>query len=673
MLTTRQHDIVMYLKKADDYVSVSKIADFLKVSQKTVRNEVNTIREVLRENELGEIESKPHVGIRLCVSQKCWEKWESDRTKKSVSSTDDEKLVMDILEELLKKQTVSYTLLEKKLCVTRSVIERLLPKVTEWFADYEISVEKEKGIGLTLKIPYLKYRYLWSAALMRLWNEIKKYRLPESKGYHSDQEEVYKIQFYESFLQGFDLNGVLQAVRKTEENFGFRFTYNGVQQVVIMTAISVRQVRCNNAMDFFATNSNKADTEFDEMVASYLISQLESKYQIAIPMTERDYIVYSVEVADIQRFTDMEAKLFCQSRSLEMCHCAVKIATLMEDITGRTLRKDELFTESLFLQLRSIIGRRKYDLCLKNPLVKQVRKKYNDIFVAVQSILVFMEKELGVVMNEDETCSLVLLLGGALLRSAAIVDACLICNYYGIGSAHFLRERLEREVKDLNIVEEFSERDLMQVRKCSCDLIISTIPLENVFENKKVVQVENLLLDYDIAAIEMAMSEIRKMKVQGKNLSKMLTVRRMLFREEFVWINVKCEDKYSLIRAMSEKLAAAGYVTEKFADSAISRERKLSTEIGKKLAIPHGDAQEVIRSVVAVAVLEQAVPWGDEETADRIFLMAFNPDESQEMKEMVLHFYKKLVGLQEEEMLYGKFRDVTNEKELVDMLNTLVE
>ena len=40
---------------------------------------------------------------------------------------------------------------------------------------------------------------------------------------------------------------------------------------------------------------------------------------------------------------------------------------------------------------------------------------------------------------------------------------------------------------------------------------------------------------------------------------------------------------------------------------------------------------------------------------------------------MVLHFYKKLVGLQEEEMLYGKFRDVTNEKELVDMLNTLVE
>ncbi len=673
MLSTRQYEIVMYLKRANGYVSVSKIADFLQVSQKTVRNEVNVIRQLLQENELGKIESKPHAGIRLSISPECWEKWEVSTKERRLDIRNDEELIREILCELLKKHTVSYTTLEKKLCVTRSVIERLLPRVTEWLAKNEIVLEKEKGIGLTLKIPYLKHRYIWSTALVQLCGEMEKNGFTKVAGHLADRENSGKMHFYESFFEGFDMNGVLFSVRKAEENFGFRFTYEGFQQVVLMVTLSVWQVRRHQAMDFFAIRINKTDTEFDEMVSSYLISQLESRYQITIPMTERDYIAYSMEVTDIQEFTDMEAKLFCQSRSLELCRCTVKIATLMEDITSQTLKKDDFFTESLFLQLRSMIGRRKYDLCQKNPLVRQVKKKYSDIFTAVHGITVFMEKELGIVMNENETCSLALLLGGALLRNAAVVDACLICNYYGIGSAHFLKKKLEKEVDDLNIVEEISARDLLHVKKCQCDLIISAVPIENPFEGKPVVHVDDLLLDYDIAAIEQAMKKIRKRKGHKNNISKMFETKRVLFREEFVWIHMKCDDKYSAIRTMCEKLADAGYVTEKFADSAIIRERKLSTEIGQKFAIPHGDADEVVRSVVAVAVLEQEVPWSNEEMVDRVFLMAFNPDESQEIKDKVLHFYKNLVDLLDKPKLHNEFRNITDKNELVDMLNTLVD
>ncbi len=683
MLSARQYEIMELLQRSEGYTPVWKIAEALQVSQKTVRNEINTIKKLLRDKKWGEIDSRSRVGVRLLISSECWEKVSVYAKKKENTIRDSQELLYGLLEEILKKQgnrseasglftrqVVSYSEMEKKLCLTRPVMERLLPQAVRWMEESEILLEKKRGEGLVRNIPSLKQEYVWSAALVRLEAEMERAgRLP---GQTPGGGMAPRRTFYESFLGGFDIGGVEDAIKKTEKQFGFRFTYEGFWQVLLMTAISVQRVRRHEVMDFFAIHTRKTDSEFDEMAASCLTGRLERNYGISLPVIERDYIAYVLEVADIQGFTDMEAKLFCQSRSMELCRFTVKIASLMEDITGRELKKDDYFVESLFLQLRSMIGRRKYELKLRNPLVRQARQKYQDIFVAVHGVVVFVEKELGIVMNEEETCSLVLLLGGALLRGNAIVDVCIICNYYGIGSAHILKEKLEREIKDLNIVAEFSVRDLMQVRKCSCDLIISAVPIENPFHGRTVVLVEELLLDYDIDAIEAALKKIRKRKMHGKALAGLFETKRALFSEELVWFHMKGDDKYSVITAMCEQLADKGFVTEDFQKSAISREKKLPTGIGQKMAIPHGDAVYVIRSVVAVAFLEKEIPWSNDENVDKVLLLAFNPDESLGMKDEILRFYKNFVIMLDELETYEQFRTMTSEKALVDMMNGLI-
>lgn len=672
MLSVRQYEILAFLQKTDDYVTVQEIAEQLQVSSKTVRNEIGKVRQVLQEMNLGEIKSKSHTGIRLVITQECWEKLRVRTNLERTGPDSDSTLIYDIVCELLKKQTSSFAALEKQMCVTRPVIERVFSQVKSWFHAVGIVLVKEKGNGLTLKMPYLKRRYMISTALVHLCSQMEKEGGFGASVSSIESGEEKRLQFYGSFMDGLDLNGVLYAIKNTEKRFGFRFTYDGFQQVLIMVAISVLQVRKRMAMDFFTMRTRKTDNEFDEIAATYLISRLERNYNIVIPLTERDYIAYSLEIADIQNFTDIEAKLFCQSRSLELCRCTVKITSLMEDITGRELKKDDFFVENLFLQLRSMIGRRKYEINQKNPLVKQAKQKYNDIFVAIHGIAVFLEKELEIVLDEDEMCSLVLLLGGALLRGIAVVDACLVCNYYGIGSAHLLKKKLEREVNDLNIVAEFSARDLEQLKQCDCDLIISALPLDNTFAGKTVVLVEDLLLDYDIGAIESAMKEIRRKKVHSQALSKMFESKRVLFREEFVWFHMYGKDKYSVIQAMCERLFDAGYVTEAFKNSVISREKTLPTEIGQGIAIPHGDASYVIRSVVAVAFLNEEIPWGEEEKVDRVFLLAFNPDESSGMKTEILHFYKNFVVLLDDQDLSEKIGSITSEKVLADILNDIM-
>lgn len=69
MLSVRQYEILAFLQKTDDYVTVQEIAEQLQVSSKTVRNEIGKVRQVLQEMNLGEIKSKSHTGIRLVITQ----------------------------------------------------------------------------------------------------------------------------------------------------------------------------------------------------------------------------------------------------------------------------------------------------------------------------------------------------------------------------------------------------------------------------------------------------------------------------------------------------------------------------------------------------------------------------------------------------------------------------
>ena len=64
MLTSRQKEILSYLKE-DEYVTTSYIAQELDLSDKTIRNEIKLIGEILAD--VVEIETKPRFGVTLIV------------------------------------------------------------------------------------------------------------------------------------------------------------------------------------------------------------------------------------------------------------------------------------------------------------------------------------------------------------------------------------------------------------------------------------------------------------------------------------------------------------------------------------------------------------------------------------------------------------------------------
>lgn len=654
MLSHRQISIVKLLQLSGEYTTMGKIADHLGVSIKTVRNDIGAIKEYCAGQQSGTIIAKPHEGVKIIFEEGEWELFEQkleEADEKKFLQTD---IKYTVIELLLKKKTVSFLALEKRLYMGRGTIEKALPLISSWFQNHNILCEKKRGRGM--EIFYTEFH--WRMAMWRFFCDSK----PDVK-----QKETMLLEL----LDGFDCAGVEKGVRFLEQSFGLIFGYEGHLQMIFLLSLSVLRLRQKKYVSMPNVEAVKVDGTFDLELRKRLSADLEDYYQIQIPDAEKEYLLFVIRISDIQGFASITVKDKFQMDHLELCYVTMKIINLMGDIINIDLKSDQFFTDSLFMQLRSTIQRLKYHISWPHPLLKQVKQKYPNIFAAIYAAGVFFNKELGLEINENEMCSLALHLGGALERNITILTACVICNY-GIGVSQLLKERIERNIPDLRILEVFSARDARKIRNIQCDFLISTLPMEELSTSKEIIVVEHLLPAGDIKKIGEKMKQLRKFKLRTKNHHKEVQLHRNLFNPEFIWIQEEAEDKARIIHKMCKALADAGYVTEQYEQSVFEHEEMAPTELGSRVAIPHGYAKHVIHPVVACAALKQPVEWQEHKRVDLIFMLAFNLDEASGLKEETIKFYSVFLDLLDSEEELQRVRNIVDKKELAEYMNQKV-
>lgn len=126
-----------------------------------------------------------------------------------------------------------------------------------------------------------------------------------------------------------------------------------------------------------------------------MIKELERNYSLSLQDTEKQFIEFAVGISDIQIFQDEKQMLQCEADDIELCYFSIRLISLLSDIVNVNLRQDLFFSKTLFLQLRSMIVRLQYNIKIVNPLLKQVKQKYPNVFAAVYGAGVYFEKELG--------------------------------------------------------------------------------------------------------------------------------------------------------------------------------------------------------------------------------------------------------------------------------------
>ncbi len=658
-MTERQMDILCYLHVQDDFIPVSDISAALQISVKTIRNELLIIQEVMRKESLGNLEKKPRLGVKLIIEEEVWERYTRQLENKGLSTdgTDEKSL---LIYYLLIKGQINYTEIQKYLYIGRSAAERMIPAVEKWLKDRKILLQKGRGKGFWI----ICDEFSWRIAMWNLFLRIKKEK------YRCRQKGEYLL--IEDFLKGFDTNGINKAICFLERQYGFSFGYEAHIQMFFLLSLSIVRARKNKDVQLPEVSTIKVNGKYTKHIAETLVRELERNYNLLLQDTEKKFIEFAVGISDIQVFQDEKQMLQCESEDMELCYFSIRLISLLSDIVNVNLRQDLFFSKSLFLQLRSTIVRLQYNIKIVNPLLKQVKQKYPNIFAAVYGAGIYFEKELGLELNEHEMCSLALLLGGAIERSLSQVSACVICDY-GIGMSQILREQLERNISDLCITEVLSAREIRKLKTVPCDLVITTMQLETPYYGKEVVVVDCLMNQYDIRNIENRMKQVRRRKLKTKQPCNELHIQKNLFCEEFVHLNLRINNKNELLRMLCKQLEDGGYVTAEFEKSVLEHEVTAPTALGKGVAIPHGNAKCVIRPAVMVATLEEPVKWQEDETADIIFLLAFNLDDSMGMKEETVKFYSVFLDLWDEETEVEVIRNMQDRHQLTVEMNRRIQ
>lgn len=653
-MNKRQTDILKMLHKADGYLTLAEIADQMKVSVKTIRNDITLIKERLEQNSTGEIMTKPHVGIKLAVTDSEW------KTLIGTEDAEEKEIIFFIIRQLLKNDSLTAQKLAERYYIGRGRLDKILEKVSLWFRENNILFEQRRGHGISIRSSEFNYRM----ACMTFYNEYadmyEKLITPrEAKDAFMSNGQYTSLC---AALYGFDPEPAAKALTDTEQQFGIHMNYVSGVNMLFTASLSILRIKKGSEIKMPAKEKCSADGESGIIFARSFTERLESVYHISFSEEEIKFIAFAADTSEIQSFDSDDSRREFERMNVPLCRLTVKLVNLISEIAGVDLREDRFFVRQMFIQLKVSISRMEYGIVVKNQLLSQIKTKYPNMMAVAWLLGNIFEKELGLEINENEVGFLALNIGGAIERQMLELSACIVCEY-GIGVSQILKEKIARSIPELHITSVFSGRELYKIRDEQCDFVISTVSLDGYRLSRDIVTVSHLLDESDIMLLRECIKKVRREK---KKDIKGIVPTSGLFNKELIFPQCSIFDKDKLLHMMCARLESLGYVTKEFEESVAEREQTAPTDIGNGFAIPHGLSKYVNHSVAAFASLKEPVEWTrDGEPVDAVLLIAFDLDESPEKKNEIIRFYKSVVSFMEDDNKCGELKKLTDVEKII--------
>ena len=653
-MNQRQTKILKILYKNRGYKTIGELAGKVGVSVKTVRNDIERIREALAAANAGHIEAKPHIGVRL-VSYK------EELGILGETDAEEREITFFIIRQLFKSDELTAQRLAQQYYLGRAQLDKIMAKAAEWFAESRILFERRRGRGLSIAASEFNRR----TAMERFYSEYSDMYAEGAPRKFAPCPIVTDADFTaaSAALDGMDITPAAEAISALEERWGFKFSYISAKRLLFLLALCVTRIRRGCSVSTPEPTAEMPSGQSDAQMARELCGAIADGFGVTTDSDEERFITFAVATSEISEYSSPEARHRIEVLNSDLCRFTVRTAGLAGDVCGVDLKSDRVFVRQLFLQLKVTLARLGYAVFVKNPLLSRIKSQYPDMMAAAWFLAGAFEKETGLEINEHEAGYLALLIGGAVQRHASGLRACIICDY-GVGISQILREKISREIPGLTVTEVFSARDMRKIKNDTGDFVITTTPLSDYRLGRSVVTVGHMLDRDDVAKIR---DEMKKIFEKRRERDKKIGAGQRLFDKELIFPRCRISGKKELLHMMCQRLEALGYVTCDFEKSVFDREESTATDIGAGLATPHGLGKFVNRSAAAFASLEKPIVWGDDEV-DMVFLIAFDLESGGEIRQQAAAFYKSVVTLTEDEDKCARLRELSDAGEILKIL-----
>lgn len=596
-MNARQKELLRRLIiEKDGVFHIRDLAEQLSCSEKTVRNDLDKIEEYLRDDAASRLIRKPGLGISI-------ESTDKDRAallsmlQSAEAKTNEERLFEIAYTLLTSEKAMTLQYFADRYYVAKAAVKRDLEIITEWLERYELELVSKPRVGHVIAGSELKKRN----ALAHL-SQLDPSRQDEKKAV------LDLFQPYEVML-------TRKALQSMGNEFSFSFTDETMESLLVHALIMIKRTRQRSRVFVHKTEMEETAKQREYEYTCYLFELLTKEFGLAFPEEERVYFTWHL----------MSSKRMEEGSNLDLSvnpaasDLAAALTAQMERLTSSHFGDDGILMKGLALHLHSVLNRLSFGFPITNPLLMNIKKMYPYMFHMMMLALEELKEPFNVEIPEDEAAYLVLHFQAAVQRleqkNERKKKVIIVCHM-GIGMSHLLEAKIEQQYSDIEVLACVGRGELdSQLKKAKADFIISTIPLEHV--SVKHIVVSPLFGQEDKRKVSSFVEELEHSKTDCLGRSAFTP----FLQEDLVFFNVKREHRYEMVETMAWALHKQGYVSKEYIHSAVDRERKSATAIGGGVAIPHGNPETVKQSVLAVAVLDKPMEWGNEQVS-LIFMLA---------------------------------------------------
>lgn len=592
----------LFLSNEGETRNIQELSERLACSEKTVRNDLNKIEQLVNKFSSAKLKRQPGIGITLEINK------EDRSTLLQQQYFNNHKAAEERIIEiayllLVSENPVTLQSLAERYFVPKATIKKEMEFVEKWFADYELELISKPRLGNLLQGTELQRRN----ALAHLSQLIASVSI--EKNYVLDLFLPYEI------------TTVKRALYKLQDQFEIKFMDETFDSLVIHALIMVKRTRQKSSITVLEKEKTYVASYKEFEYAAMFFKQLEESFSMKFPENERIYFTW--HLISGKRVGDWgEHAFFQDTLLLSIIH---DITKRLSELTAYPFEKDSILTKGLAVHMYSVINRLRYGFPISNPLLSDIKKMYPYMFNMVIFALEEANSSYDLDVPENEAAFLVLHFQASIERlegNRGRKKNSLIVCHLGVGISRLLEAKIKQHYSDILILACIGKASIHEfIKNNQIDFIISTVSLDEI--SIPSVVISPLLEGKDKERLNQFVQQMEEKKENSWEDSKQLS---KLVRGDLVHLGADIEHPYEVIEMLGNTLYQKGLIQKEFIYSALNRERKSATAIGGNIAIPHGDPDMVIQSAIAVAILREPILWGSEYVSV-IFLLAISKED----------------------------------------------
>lgn len=597
----------IFLQNKGQAVTSREAADKLNLSDRTIRNYIKGLQQVLLKNG-AEIIARTGHGYTLKVNNESdfntfLQHNDTNSLKKNELNLEDSKdRQYYILNKLLfEEDCLLFDDLCDELYVCRSTLSNDFSEIRKFLKPYNLSVISKAKKGVYVQGDERDKRHF-----------IMDYFFGNSFSI-----SINKYVGNTLFLNDISFEEITIIVLDECREAHLKLSDYIIQNLVLHIALVIKRIKDGFKLDMGETEKS-IDDQKEFTVAKRILKRITCTNKIEFPDEEAYYIALHLKVKSIVNNSD-EMNDFSEKNKLNQE--LVEILGRIEHDLGYPMKNDKQLINGLMTHFYPLLMRLKHDVSLENPLLEEIRDQYGQVLRLTKEYISSMSILKNYEISDSEYAYICLHFMAAIERykDNKKLNVLVICAT-GYGSGQMLSIRLKKEFgQHMNIVDVIGYYEITDERLRGIDLIISSIDLYTVVFNVPVIHASVFLKDNEIKEIKRFIED--RLYVSHKNKkSSCLNVKneKMTIVENFIdkdcfYIIDKPATKEEIIERLVSSLQK--YEEPDYSEIMIKligqREAMSSVVFSREIAVPHPAKAIGENAHVAVAIVNDGVCWDD--------------------------------------------------------------